>query len=152
MPFPPKKTNALSVVKLTQKTHDIYRDTMMFNQNIPKNAFPPQKKTNALSVVKLTHKTHDIYRDTMMVVWNARSAVPVRTFFEAHPGGIVSIDITPDALYIATIGAGPNQDLSVWEWTVQSDEPISTAAITSKDVQHCVRFKRDDHTEIITNG
>jgi len=88
----------------------------------------------------------------MVVVWNAKSAVPVRTLFEAHPGGIISLDITPDAMYIATVGVGPNQDLSIWEWTVQRDEPMYTAAITSKDVQHCVRFKRDDHTEIITNG
>ncbi len=98
-----------------------------------------------------TH-SHTHNRDTMIVVWNARSAIPVRTFFDAHPGGIISLDITPDAMYIATVGAGANQDLSIWEWTVQSDEPMCTAGITSKDVQHCVRFKRDDYTEIITNG
>lgn len=88
----------------------------------------------------------------MVVVWNAKSAVPVRTLFEAHPGGIISLDMTPDAMYIATVGAGPNQDLSVWEWTVQKDEPMYTSPITSKDVQHCVRFRRDDYNEIITNG
>jgi hypothetical protein len=98
-----------------------------------------------------TH-THTHNRDTMVVVWNARSAIPVRTFFDAHQGGIISLDITPDAMYIATVGAGANQDLSIWEWTVQSDEPMCTSSITSKDVQHCVRFKRDDYTEIITNG
>jgi WD40 repeat protein len=88
----------------------------------------------------------------MVVVWNSKSAVPVRTLFEAHPGGIISLDVSPDAMYIATIGSGPDQDLSVWEWTVQKDEPMYTSPITSKDIQHCVRFKRDDFTEIITNG
>ena len=91
-------------------------------------------------------------KDTMVVVWNSRTAVPVRTIFDAHPGGVLCCDITHDAVYVATVGAGPNQSLSIWEWTVSSDAPLHTEAITSKDLQHCVRFSRDDPKELVTNG
>jgi cilia- and flagella-associated protein 251 len=91
-------------------------------------------------------------KDTMIVVWNSRTAVPVRTIFDAHPGGVLCVDMTHDAVYIATVGAGPNQSLSIWEWTVNNDAPLHTEPITSKDIQHCVRFSRDDPKELVTNG
>jgi WD40 repeat protein len=91
-------------------------------------------------------------KDTMVVIWNSRTGVPVRTIFDAHPGGVLCVDMTHDAVYIATVGAGPNQALSIWEWTVNSDTPLHTEPITSKDLQHCVRFSRDDPKELVTNS
>eukprot|EP00961_Rhodomonas_salina_P123789 1668268-Rhodomonas_salina.1 len=91
-------------------------------------------------------------KDTMIVVWNARTGVPVRTIFDAHPGGIICLDMTPDAMYIAALGAGPVQNLSVWEWTVQKDDPVASSEITTRDLQHCVRFRRDEKAELVTNG
>lgn len=91
-------------------------------------------------------------RDTMVVIWNARTGVPVRTIFEAHPGGCIDLDISPDAMYVCTLGAGDVQGLSVWDWTVERDDPLATSEITSKDLQHCVRFRRDDVHEIVSNG
>ena len=91
-------------------------------------------------------------KDTMVIIWNSRTGVPVRTLFDAHPGGILCVDMTHDAVYIATVGAGPQQALSVWEWTLDSDAPIHTEPITSRDIQHCVRFNPDNPKEIVTNG
>ena len=54
-------------------------------------------------------------RDTMVVIWNARTGVPVRTIFEAHPGGCIDLDMSPDAMYITTLGAGDAQQLAVWD-------------------------------------
>jgi len=91
-------------------------------------------------------------RDTMVVVWNARTGVPVRTIFEAHPGGCIDLDMSPDAMYVCTMGAGEVQSLAVWDWTVERDDPLAISEVTAKDVQHCVRFRRDDVHEIISNG
>lgn len=137
----------------------------------------------------------------MIVIWNSRSGVPVRTIFGAHPGGVLSLDMTHDAMFIATLGAGADQSLKIWEWTikasklppwhnialpcrkfyrdsnvarhleqddfchahqtstkircgavVQADVPVAESEITSRDVQHCVAFRRDDTSELVTNG
>jgi cilia- and flagella-associated protein 251 len=88
----------------------------------------------------------------MVVVWNARTGVPIRTIFEAHPGGCIDLDISPDAMYVCTMGAGEVQSLAVWDWTVERDEPLAISEVTAKDMQHCVRFRRDDVHEIISNG
>ena len=88
----------------------------------------------------------------MVVIWNARTGVPVRTIFEVHPGGCIDLDISPDAMYVCTLGSGDVQGLSVWDWTVERDDPLATSEIASKDLQHCVRFRRDDVHEIVSNG
>jgi WD40 repeat protein len=90
--------------------------------------------------------------DTMIVIWNSRSGVPVRTIFGAHPGGVLSLDMTHDAMFIATLGAGADQSLKIWEWTIKADVPVAESEITSRDVQHCVAFRRDDTSELVTNG
>ena len=91
-------------------------------------------------------------RDTMLVIWNARTGVPVRTIFEPHPGGCIDLDISPDAMYVCTVGAGEVQSLAVWDWTVEREDALAISEITAKDTQHCVRFRRDDVHEIVSNG
>ena len=91
-------------------------------------------------------------RDTMVVIWNARTGVPVRTIFGAHPAGCVDLDMSPDAMYVCTLGAGDTQILSVWDWTVERDDALASSEVTSKDLQHCIRFRRDDVREIVSNG
>lgn len=88
----------------------------------------------------------------MVVIWNARTGVPVRTIFEAHPGGCIDLDMSPDAMYVCTLGAGDVQGLAVWDWTVERDDPLAISELTTKDLQHCVRFRRDDVHEIVSNG
>jgi len=58
----------------------------------------------------------------MIVIWNSRSGVPVRTIFGAHPGGVLSLDMTHDAMFIATLGAGAGQSLKIWEWTIKASK------------------------------
>jgi WD40 repeat protein len=88
----------------------------------------------------------------MLVIWNARTGVPVRTIFEPHPWGCIDLDMSPDAMYVCTMGAGEKQALAVWDWTVERDDPMAMSEVTAKDVQHCVRFRRDDVHEIVSNG
>ena len=58
----------------------------------------------------------------MLVVWDSNyGGVPVRTFLNPHPNGIICTDLSTDNRYIVTIGAEKdNQTISLWDWTDQS--------------------------------
>jgi hypothetical protein len=58
----------------------------------------------------------------MLVVWDSNyGGVPVRTFLNPHPNGIICMDLSTDNRYIVTIGAEKdNQTISLWDWTDQS--------------------------------
>ena len=47
--------------------------------------------------------TADSGPDSMLVVWDSISGTPVKTFFNPHPNGVKTMDISPDAMYIATL-------------------------------------------------
>ena len=44
------------------------------------------------------------------------------------------------------------QQIAVWEWTVPTMEPASTANLGDHEYQHCVRFNPVDVRDIVTNG
>jgi hypothetical protein len=44
----------------------------------------------------------------MVIVWNAKSGVPIRSIFNAHAHGVAAIDMTGDAMFIATLSDPPN--------------------------------------------
>ena len=58
----------------------------------------------------------------MLVVWDSNyGGVPVRTFLNPHPNGLICMDLSTDNRYIVTIGAEKdNQTISLWDWTDQS--------------------------------
>ena len=50
--------------------------------------------------------TADSGEDSMLVVWDSNyGGVPVRTFLNPHPNGIICMDFSTDNRYIVTIGA-----------------------------------------------
>jgi WD40 repeat protein len=55
--------------------------------------------------------TSDVGEDSILVVWDALSGAPVKTLFQPHRRGAVALDISSDALYIATLSA-PYEDVS----------------------------------------
>jgi WD40 repeat protein len=67
----------------------------------------------------------------MLVVWDSLHGVPVRTFLNPHPNGIVCMDLSMDDKYIVTIGAEPDlQTISLWDWTNQAEQgPIVSMII-----------------------
>ena len=48
--------------------------------------------------------TGDCGDDSILVVWDSLTGMPVKTIFSPHPKGVVAVDISEDALYIATLG------------------------------------------------
>ena len=83
------------------------------------------------------------------------SGTPVKFFVDPHGGGVADIDISPDALYIATLGVKSDEDaqtLALWEWTVGRQKPLYEKKCPVKEPQTCVRFNENDIREIATNG
>lgn len=75
--------------------------------------------------------TADTGEDSMLVVWDSIYGVPVRTFLNPHPNGIICMDLSTDNQYIVTIGAESDlQTISLWDWTNQSEQgPIVSMII-----------------------
>ena len=52
--------------------------------------------------------TADSGDDSILVVWDSLSGAPVKTIFSPHPTGTMAVDLTADALYVASLGM-PNE-------------------------------------------
>jgi len=48
--------------------------------------------------------TGDSGEDSILVVWDSLTGTPVKTIFTPHSKGVVAVDISEDASYIATLG------------------------------------------------
>ncbi|KAJ4454975.1 putative Malonyl-CoA decarboxylase [Paratrimastix pyriformis] len=49
--------------------------------------------------------TADSGPDSMVIVWKADTGVPMKNIFNPHPGGVVSMDLSPDSRILATLSA-----------------------------------------------
>jgi cilia- and flagella-associated protein 251 len=105
--------------------------------------------------------TADSGEDSMLVVWDStHGGVPVRTFQNPHPNGILCMDLSTDNQYIVTIGAEPElQTISLWDWTNQNEQgPIvsmqikPTLAFGYGHPMHWIKFNPDRNQEIAMNS
>lgn len=99
--------------------------------------------------------TADAGEDSMLVVWNSRSATPVRTYLKPHPGGIKMMDLSADNRYIATLGADVPQTCSLWDWTdMDKDGPQVSMKFGLQDIgaAHWIKFNPTDPHELACNG
>ncbi|CAM9252430.1 unnamed protein product, partial [Discosporangium mesarthrocarpum] len=129
-----------------------------------------QGHCNPITAVAVSHNkkwvvTADAGSDSMMVVWDTLSGTPIKSIFNPHPHGVLSVDISPDALFLVTLSAQresnqeptPNeieyQTISLWEWTQpDKDEALYTSVIEEPDEQKVARFNKSDIRQIITTG
>lgn len=80
-------------------------------------------------------------------------SLPVQTYFNTHLEGIISVAITPDSKYIASLSAQHPQVLAVWEWTTDSETPICTAELKPEfGPQINIRFNLENIFQIVTNS
>jgi WD40 repeat protein len=52
--------------------------------------------------------TADTGPDSLMVIWDSLTGTPVKTIFNPHENGVTAVDMSPDALFIATLSSVPN--------------------------------------------
>ena len=92
--------------------------------------------------------------ECMVVVWDTTTGTPVKTLFKPHSGGATAMHMCEDASILATVGMDESgvQMLSLWAWTEDTSAPIASVEIPSADPQTCVRFHRQDASQLLTNG
>ena len=101
--------------------------------------------------------TADAGIDPILVVWDASSFVPVKTFSAPHDGGIEALDISSDALYIATLSfketsSDLHQEIAIWAWTSESGDAILRKALEVEDYHHSIYFDPSDVSQVVTTG
>ena len=79
--------------------------------------------------------------------------MPVQTYFDTHQEGTISVAITPDSKYLASLSADYPQVLAIWEWTTDSDKPLCTAELEPRfGPQINIRFNLENTFQIVTNS
>ena len=97
--------------------------------------------------------TADSGEESMIVVWDSLKAAPVKIITQPYPEGIAAMDMSADAMFLATLSAGYPQQVAIWEWTVPTKDAAITADIgPDHEYQHCVRFNPVDVRDIVSNG
>ncbi|XP_018655297.1 putative wd-repeat protein [Schistosoma mansoni] len=92
--------------------------------------------------------------DSAVIVWDIKTGEAVRTITKPHSYGVVSVALTKDARYLATLGADSvDQSLSIWNWTSGSDLPHCQVKISGElSFQTKITFNPDNYYHISTNG
>ena len=92
----------------------------------------------------------------MLVVWDSVNATPIKTFINPHPGGVKTVDISSDNMYLVTLGNDEPQTISLWEWSSLKEEgPIVSLQFKYSEEfkeQHWVKFNPKNSKEITCNG
>ncbi|MGH0165093.1 UNVERIFIED_CONTAM: hypothetical protein FKN15_058644 [Acipenser sinensis] len=87
--------------------------------------------------------------ESLVIIWDSYSGIPVQTLFHCHPeGGVLAMAMTPDAKYVATIGAEAaqprgmslmkktnvlfSQRVCIWDWSSQREDPVCTAELSAE--------------------
>ena len=80
-------------------------------------------------------------------------SIPVQTYFNDHSYGCISVAITPDSKFIASLSAQYPQVLAIWEWTTDSEMPVCTAEIDPMyGLQSTIRFNAYNVYQVVTNN
>ncbi|XP_067911131.1 cilia- and flagella-associated protein 251 isoform X2 [Heterodontus francisci] len=98
--------------------------------------------------------TADQSPESLVIVWDTFSGIPVQTLFDCHPeGGVGAMAMTQDAKYLATVGIGSVQRVSIWDWTSEVKGPLCSVDLSPVfGPQTFVLFNPEDNTELLSNG
>lgn len=119
-----------------------------------------QGHCNVISCCAVSHDkrwivTSDTGEESLLVVWDSKTGAPVKTIFNPHPGGVISLSISSDCLYVVTLGGGfsdSKQDIALWAWTTDDETPIVRQDIEIHEKQHIVNFDPKNQTLLVTTG
>ncbi|XP_072921672.1 cilia- and flagella-associated protein 251 isoform X2 [Hemitrygon akajei] len=98
--------------------------------------------------------TADKSPESLVIVWDTFSGIPVQTLFDCHPeGGIEALAMSDDAKYLATVGTGSVQRVSIWDWSSESKEPLCSVDLSPAfGPQTFIIFNPEDNTELLSNN
>lgn len=109
----------------------------------------------AISKDKRWIVTSDCGAESILVIWDSLTGAPVKTLFTPHENGVISLDISDDALYIVTLGApqeNSTQEIAVWAWTRESDAPLLKEQTLTSERQHEIKFNIYNQSEIVVTS
>ncbi|XP_048467541.1 cilia- and flagella-associated protein 251 [Rhincodon typus] len=98
--------------------------------------------------------TADQSPESLVIVWDTFSGIPVQTLFDCHPeNGVGAMAMTQDAKYLATVGRGTVQRVSIWDWTSEAKGPLCSVDLSPAfSIQTFILFNPEDNTELLSNS
>ncbi|XP_048412267.2 cilia- and flagella-associated protein 251 isoform X2 [Stegostoma tigrinum] len=98
--------------------------------------------------------TADQSPESLVIVWDTFSGIPVQTLFDCHPeGGVGAMAMTQDAKYLATVGRGTVQRVSIWDWTSEAKGSLCSVDLSPAfSIQTFILFNPEDNTELLSNS
>lgn len=99
--------------------------------------------------------TADFGDNSILVLWDSKTGIPVKTFYAPHKNGVKAVDISPDSLFIATIGSideGNGSEIALWAWTQEVDTPIVRHPALGDGAHDFIRFDHTSASGLISGG
>ncbi|KPA79647.1 hypothetical protein ABB37_05437 [Leptomonas pyrrhocoris] len=134
------------------------------------------QEESALLVDPTVARREDEEDGSTMIVWDAVTALPLKVIATGKYGGVLSVAMSPEGQYLATLNRRDPQEIMIWSWTQQpqqqqqgvgatdgSDTPVDPFAvvdmapvfvrrIAARDEQTSIAFSRDHPELLCTNG
>ena len=99
--------------------------------------------------------TADSGDEPILVVWDSITGSPVKTIFNPHLDGAISLDFSDDSLFVVSLSSkndNGKQDVAIWAWTTEDDTPVLIQPVLTSEYQHTLKCNPSKHNEIVTIG
>ncbi|KAK4470367.1 hypothetical protein MN116_005929 [Schistosoma mekongi] len=92
--------------------------------------------------------------DNATIIWDRKTGEAVRTIMKPHEYGVISVALTEDARYLATLAADSiDQSIAIWNWTTGSDLPHCQVNSRGQiSFQTKITFNPSNYYHLSTNG
>lgn len=97
--------------------------------------------------------TADIGDDCMLIVWDTETSVPIRTIFDIDQVGVIAMAFSADAKYVAVLSCAVPQVLTIWDWTVESEDPCVHINLDEGfGLQTYISFNVNNVNQLVSNN
>ncbi|GAQ89975.1 hypothetical protein KFL_005840080 [Klebsormidium nitens] len=141
-------------------------------QQIPLQGHRHALRSLAVSPDKLTLATADVGDTSLLVLWDALTGKPLWTASQERTGGIVAMDFSADARFLATLSntgergnlshcplprvlqaaADVSQEVSIWDLQSPEEGPILITPVADGSLLTSLRFNPESHRELVSTG
>ncbi|KPI90038.1 hypothetical protein ABL78_0898 [Leptomonas seymouri] len=131
------------------------------------------QEENAMHVDPTMARREEEEDGSVMIVWDAVTALPLKVIATGKYGGVLSVAMSPDGQYLATLNRRDPQEIMIWSWTAQPQQgsgaaaqsgspvdpfaavdmvPVFVRRIAARDEQTSISFSQDHPELLCTNG